>query len=76
MSVKGQPMNLTIKSISALLLVGSLSACGGGSVSNEKAQEVIGQDFNVSAYDINGDGQPSPNTPPSLIHISEPTRPY
>ena len=30
MSMKGQPMNLTIKSVSALLLVGSLSACGGG----------------------------------------------
>ena len=34
MSMKGQPMNLTMKSVSALLLVGSLSACGGGG-SNE-----------------------------------------
>ena len=30
MSMKGQPMNLTMKSACALLLVGSLSACGGG----------------------------------------------
>ena len=40
MSMKGQPMNLTMKSVSALLLVGSLSACGGsGTLTNTETGE-------------------------------------
>ena len=50
MSMKGQPMNLTMKSVSALLLVGSLSACGGGGTltnteTGETSQCKISQGF-------------------------------
>ena len=59
MSMKGQPMNLTIKSISALLLVGSLSACGGGSVSVEEANAKLSvikdNAVDVSPFDTNND---------------------